>query len=488
MTNETNKTTILGITFNVFFSSDKMMAYIRASDYPKGSDVDNSFDKQVIYDLLAEYGIKYGIDDAAIEEYAKGKKLFKDLDVAHGLRPVNGTDGTAEFLFETNVSYAPKEREDGTVDYKDLGNIQNVAAGDLLCKISPPQEGTPGIDVLGTEVMPRQGKPAVVGYGNGAELSEDGSEIRATIDGMVEFTRGNIEVKNVYNIKGDVGPETGNISFNGAVVVQGNVLADYAIFAKGDIIVNGYVESSMLTSSGSVVIKNGVNGMKKGLIKADGDVTVKFAEMAKVIAGGDFTCDYSINSDIRAARAIIAKGKKGSLLGGTYIAGREVNAVTIGSELNIHMDLQLIPDWQHINNLKINPDERIKNYLEEIAKYEQEISANNKLMAKVDSDLLRITQKLAKETDKDEQQVIKKKALSLMEEKTKIKNSIEDIENHKRKVNIMVDCDGCTVVANNIIHTGVRVIMGTAVYAINGHMKQHRYVFDEGEIKAYSLV
>lgn len=476
------------ITFNLFFSSDKMMAYIRASDYPKGGDVDNSFDKKLIYDLLNEYGIKYGIDDAAIEEYAKGKKLFKDLDVAHGLRPVNGTDGHAEFFFETNLSYAPKIKEDGTVDYKDLGNIQNVEAGDVLCRIHPPTEGTAGIDVLGSEVKPRQGKVAVVGYGNGTDLSEDGTEIRATIDGMVELSRGNIEVRNVYNIKGDVGPETGNISFNGAVVVQGNVLADYAIFAKGDIIVNGYVESSMLTASGSIVIKNGVNGMKKGLIKADGDVTAKFVEMAKIVTGGDFTCDYSINSDIRAAGSIVAKGKKGSLLGGTYIAGREIEAATIGSEINIHMDLQLVPDWNSIHGFKVNPDERIKAYLEEIAKLEQELASDNKLMAKVDSDLLRITQKLAKETDKEEQQVIKKKALSLMEEKNKIKGSIEGIQKSKEKLNVMVNCEGCSVVAKDIIHTGVRIIMGTAVYPINGHMKQHRYIFDEGEIKAYSLV
>lgn len=475
------------IQFTLTLSQNKMFAYVRAENYEGIPEEKRGFDPQIIYDLANQYGVKYGIDDEAVKEYANGRRLYQDLELAHGKEPIDGVDAKVRYLFDLNASNAPKENEDGTVNYKELGLIQNVSEKDLICKITPPKDGEKGINVLGDEVLPKEGKTAELNLGQGVVLTDDGLEVRATMEGRVVFNKGTIEVSNIYTVKGDVGPETGNIRFNGSVVVQGNVMSDYSIFAKGDIVVNGYVEASMLNATGNVIIANGMNGMKKGFIKADGNITVKFAEMAKLIAGGDILCDYSINSDFRANRNIVASGKKGSLLGGSYLAGNMIEAKVIGSELNISMDLQIVPDWMHEVGFTLNPEERIANYKKAGQEFAQDLADCEKGAAKMEKNLMQISQRLQKDLDRAEMEELKQKVLAYNQERTRLKEAIEEIKVKQKVLEADLLCEGCKIVVKDIIHTGVRIVMGTQTYRINGHEKIQTYLLEDGEIKSYGI-
>lgn len=475
------------VTFTLFFSADKMTAYIRAQDYKKGRNEDNRVNPDVIYNLLKENAVTFGIDEIGIQEYCKGKSLYKDFEVAKGVRPKPGEDGFVDYYFELEHNGGPKVNEDGSVNYKELNLMENVTPGQLLCRIMPPQEGIDGTNVLGEPVKAKAGKAAAIGCGTGTELSEDGTQILASSGGMVQINNGNVEVKEVYVVNGDVGPTTGNIRFNGAVVVKGNVLSDYSIFANGDIDIQGYVESSILTSTGNITIHNGVNGMKKGMIKADGDVTTKFAEMARIISGGSVYFDYCINCDVRAVGAIIGKGKRASLLGGTYIAGESINIQTAGSELNLTMELQIIPKWNEVRNLKIKPEDRIKEYNEKIAEIELQLADYNKRLEKLEIGLLKVSKKVPGEP-KEVAEEKKKNLMLLMQGKSQMKQGINDLEIKKRRLDATMECEGCSIVVKKIIHTGVRVTIGTATLRINGHKEVQTFVEEDGVIKAFGVV
>lgn len=475
------------ITFSLFFSADKMTAYIRAADYQKGKDANNRIDPEIIYGLLKENNVTFGIDEIGIQEYCLGKTLYKDFEVAKGERPVTGADGFIEYFFNLEHTGGPKVNADGSVNYKELNLMENVVEGQLLCRIMPPQEGIEGTNVLGEPVKAKAGKPATIGCGAGTEMSEDETQILATVGGMVQVNNGSVEVKEVYVVNGDVGPATGNIRFNGAVVVKGNVLSDYSIFANGDIVIHGYVESSILTSTGNVTIHNGVNGMKKGMIKADGDVTTKFAEMARIIAGGSFYFDYCINCDVRAVGSIVGHGRRASLLGGTYIAGEGINIQTAGSDLNLTMELQLIPKWNEVRNLKIKPEERIKEYNEHIIELETQLVEHKKRLEKLELGILKVTKKVPNEP-KEVTEEKKKNFMVLMQGKSQLKQTINELEIKKRRLDATMKCEGCSVVIKKIIHTGVRVTIGTATLRINGHKEVQTFVEEDGVIKAYGVV
>lgn len=474
------------VTFTLFFSADKMNAYIRAQDYRRGKDADNQISTDVIYDLLKEKSVTYGIDEAGIVQYCKGTAFYKDFQVATGLRPVKGEDGSIEYFFTLDLRSVPTENDDGTVNFKELGLVRNVNSGDVLCKITPETEGTDGIDVFGNPVKATPGKPAVINTGKGVEVSEDGLEIIAINNGMIELNNGVLEVKEVYTIAGDVGPATGNIRFNGAVVVMGSVLSDYAIYANGDIVVNGYVEASILNATGNIVIKNGINGMKKGFLKADGNVTVKFAEMARVVAGENFYCDYCINCDVRAVDSIIGKGKRASLLGGNYIAGNVIEANTMGSDLNIPMDVQIIPNWQNIRNLKTKPEERIRENNEIMSQYEEAFSKLKHSYDLLDGEITRASRKNSMDTE-EEIEAKKKKVLALMQKKTDVRREMIEIEEKMDMLNSTSSCEGCMIIARKVIHTSVRVIIGTAMFRINGHMDHQTFIENGGTIESHSV-
>ncbi len=269
-------------------------------------------------------------------------------------------------------------------------------------------------------------------------------------------------------------------------MVKGSVLSDYAIYAKGDIIVNGYVESSILNAAGNIVIKNGISGMKKGLLKADGDVTVRFAEMARIVAGGDFHFDYCINCDVKVGASIIGKGKRGSLLGGNYIAGTTIDVNIIGSDLNIPMEVQIVPDWQEVKNFKLKPEDRIKENKELVCQWEKEYSDLKHKYDSLDSEISRASRRNSMDAPEDIE-AKHKKVVHLMDQKSKIRQQMTEIEEKKESVNRMASCEGCMVIARKMAHAGARITIGNAMLWIHDTIKHQTFVEENGLIETHSI-
>ncbi|MBN7773722.1 DUF342 domain-containing protein [Clostridium aminobutyricum] len=480
------------VSFNIFFSPDNMTAYVRAENYSKEKDADNSVPTSEIYALLSEKKVVYGIDHEGIAEYCKGMIYYKDFIAAQGLRPVNGTDGTVEYFFSTEESYQPKELPDGTVDYKDLGLIKNVEAGDLLCKIIPPTEGTAGTTIFGESVQAKSGSWPQIKAGKNVTLSEDQLQYIAATNGMVQKNRDAIEVKDIYTVSGDVGPATGNIRFNGTVNITGSVLSNFSVFANGDIVVNGFVEGSFLNASGNIVIHKGINGvdgngMRKGVIKADGNVTVKFAEMAKIVAGGFVYCDYCMNSDVRAGDSIIGKGNRAALFGGNYIAGKVIEANTIGSDMNIPMDVQIIPFWQELKNLEVEPVERIKQTHAALSEMDKGVSKLRKLYEMLEVEMAAASKRRNMDTPNDIE-LKKEKLKNLIIKYETVKKELQNLKSEKEKLERLNDCQGCMVIAKKVIHTNTRITIGSAMLRLNADMAMQTFTENNRVIESHNMV
>ena len=99
-----------------------------------------------------------------------------------------------------------------------------------------------------------------------------------------------MHVDDVYQIRGDVDFHTGNIDFNGDVIIGGDVKSGFKIISKGNIYVNGTVESSDLQSNeGSIFIKNGIQGKNNCSIKAlKGSVFTGYVQNASIECGSLF--------------------------------------------------------------------------------------------------------------------------------------------------------------------------------------------------------
>ncbi len=340
--NEAESTPIPDPIINVEVSGDKMAVFLKIQVFHQSSVVT----KSEVMGILQANGVVYGIDEAIIEDYCKYSKFYKQIKIASGKRPVAGDNGYVEYHFNTDFSKAPKELPGGIVDYKNFDVIQNVSKGDLLCTVTYATTGVDGISVLGKPVAAKSGKNPWIPNGKNLTISEDRTRIYAAVEGAIQFEQGRwLNVEQNHMVRGDVGPETGNIVFNGNVVVSGNVLEGFSIKAKKNISIRGYVEGADLEAGESISVSLGFNGMSKGSLKAEGDITVKFVENGEIWCGGVFRADVALNSDVKSKESIIIRGNKSTIVSGTYTASKLIYAKNIGSEDRNNTNLILKEFW-----------------------------------------------------------------------------------------------------------------------------------------------
>ena len=314
--------------------NNSLTAYLRV----KSIKPEQTLAYEEILDFLKQKKITYGIREKAIREYCEQKKYFAELACAQGLPPVDGEDGTLEFLFKIKQDIIPQQRDDGTVDYRDLGLVQNIKKGEPLCRITPPKSGSDGIDDFGRTIHFKEGRVPRFPTGRNIGTSEDGLTLMALIDGCIEYKSMILNIMDSYIVRGNVDGASGNIDTLGSVTVLGDVLEGFSVKAAGSITVRGMVEGARLQAGGNISIAKGMNGMGKGRLACVGDVTAKFLENCAIECEGDVYSDVLMNSIVKAGGSVILRGKNGLLLGGRCTAGRRIYANYIGNPNNLRTE------------------------------------------------------------------------------------------------------------------------------------------------------
>lgn len=311
-----------------------------AEDHMRASIVLESIGQQEAYtyeevlDKLSAAGVRTGIDEARIRQVIVEKIYEEDILVAEGKYAVNGEDGHYIFYFDENYERdnKPTLREDGSVDYFNVKLFEKVNAGDKLAEYIEPTKGEFGYDVCGKLLIPKPGKSSPKLRGRGFTVSDDGKVYYAQMDGKVEYRNYDLNVSNVYSVTGDLDVGSGSIDFNGDVTIDGGVYSGVTVHAMGNIFIGGYVEDAILKAGKDIIIKDGVNARENGIIEAEGNISARFFENAKVISHGDIKCDYMLNTNATAYGNIYLEGKLGSVIGGDITGIRGVTVKSCGSD------------------------------------------------------------------------------------------------------------------------------------------------------------
>lgn len=82
--------------------------------------------------------------------------------------------------------------------------------------------------------------------GKNTEISEDGQNLIAAINGQINYIDGKVNVFQNYEVPANVDNSTGNINFIGNVIVRGSVLSGFVIQAGGNVEVGGVVEGATI--------------------------------------------------------------------------------------------------------------------------------------------------------------------------------------------------------------------------------------------------
>ncbi len=287
--------------------------------------------------------------------------------VAIGLPPRNGRNSKLKPLVDNALDriLKPREKSDGKIDMRDLGDIICVNAGTPVVKRLPPTEGRFGYTVTGTPLDPKPGKWSTFKPGSGTVPSEsDENLLLAEINGMPKFQGDRMWVDDTFICKG-VNVGTGNVNYDGAVLVNGDVTEKMQIIATGDITINGFVESATLQAGGDIIITEGAMGKVNETndeysthLMAQGSVHVAHGQGLDIQCNGDVTIGRQLAYSRIKCKGTVTAGPvtmpNGNLFACDITSYGKVKAGTIGAVSGSTLSVDFS---QGLNNLLEKKDQ-----------------------------------------------------------------------------------------------------------------------------------
>lgn len=286
-------------------------------------------DLEMLESLLASKGVVHGID---LEEMKRLVSMSSEGDavsdalIALGTPPSHGKDGWIEYMKE-RPSGAPRTDDSGQVDFYSLDLVVQAHKGDVLAVRHDPIPSEEGITVTGEPIPGKKVKGVRISFGKGIEM--DGNSLVASVDGQVIWKGDRMSIEPLLVISGNLGPDTGNVDYDGPVLVKGDVQDGYNLRAGGDVEIQGCVERASVKSGGSVSVLYGIAGKGYGAVKADGNVWAKFVQEAEVHCSQLKVNEYILRSKIFAKSGVFVEGRNGVVMASRIEAAAYVNVRSV---------------------------------------------------------------------------------------------------------------------------------------------------------------
>jgi uncharacterized protein len=310
---------------------------------------------KAILDAAKEAGVKKGFSKENLIKLAQTAaqeepSTIVKREIARGKEAVRGKDARIKHLVESAQDriLRPKEREDGSVDMRDLGDIICVKVGEPLAQKLPLTDGIEGYTVTGTPLYPDKGDDTTLVAGEGTAISPKNANVLiSTLVGQPKIIDNGMSVDETYQIN-NVDVSTGHIDFQGSVIIAGDVSEGMRVIATGDISVGGFVESAVLEAGGDITITSGIIGRKQDVensditdfqmsaqITAKGKIYAKYGQYAEIKSKSDIRIENQLMHslvDVKGNLHIGGEDKpNGKLIGGLIQASQIVAAGYIGA-------------------------------------------------------------------------------------------------------------------------------------------------------------
>ncbi len=285
-----------------------------------------------VEDALDQAGVTYGripLQDIQL-------KTAEPITVAIGTVPVKGADAVITYI--EIPERKPVIREDGNADYYDMNFVTQVEQGDWLGEKIAAKEGIQGTDVFGRRIPAPSGEDRELCYDRQSVIEQQETNaivLRSVYGGALEWKEGQISVSKHLVVDGDVGLETGSITFDGAVTIYGTVLEGYSVKVTGDISIEaseGVTNAKEIQSlEGDIYIRGGIFGAGETIIEAKGDIFIKHANNCRLYGKVVHVGLYLLGADIIAEQVLVDK-RGGKIIGGTIEALNRIECAYAGNQ------------------------------------------------------------------------------------------------------------------------------------------------------------
>ena len=447
-------------------SQDKLEAFVTYKPAIGGKRF--NFDEAISKAKSA--GITNGLNEDELKNIIDNNEMVENELIANGKEPVPGKDAKLIYHFVTDENNVGTKREDGSIDFYDLGQIANVKPGDALVTKEESEPGEPGMSVLGDEIPAPKPKDCELPSGKNVEKKDN--KLLSEIEGQAVKDGKRVHVLPIHEVNGDVDLSVGNIDFIGNVLIKGDVKEGFKIKAEGNIEVKGRVSAADLIAGNEVIVHSGFIGKDKAKIRADGDIKVKFIENGSLNSGSSiYITEASMHSNLVAGESIYVAEGKGLLVGGEAKAASKIEANVIGSTLATRTVLEV----------GIDPElkEEMRSIKEQIEEAKSNILKSNKAIKMLDK-----LKKAHGELPQDKELMyyrLKKTEKNLNKTIKEKRSRLEELELKIEKVS------KGKITVNKSIYPGTKLIIGKAQYNVQDEMRVSAFVEDKGEVRQIPL-
>ncbi len=334
---------------------------------------------------------------------------------------------------------------------------------------------------------------------NLSAVLEKGTGLGALVsrsDGHLCVKNGFLTVTKTVEITGDVGSRTGNLSFDGPVLVHGGVESGYSVTSGADLEVLGLVENASVKAGGDILLKGGMAGGGEGLAQAGKNLYASFVQQGNLEATGSIIMKgLSMDSHLSAGQKIIFEGRS-SLVGGEARAREEVSVAVVGSAGAVPTTIRLGVNpfaarvvenkSDKVGSIRKSIGDRLKDAQYAASHLDPPMKLHPKDFM---SDLFHVTQ-MANEgamerMNPETEEMFHKLGSTLLQ----IITLVEDLGGVNKKDSSAPDtpCARATLKVGKVAHPGVVVVILGKVYNLEKEYVRARFVLNEDTIEALPL-
>ena len=393
------------------YDDDVMHAYITFTPSYGGNEIN----KDIIQAALKSAGIVESCCNQKTIAKIIAEKTAEKVLFASGVDKKEGKETQFEALVK-EVEHIPlKENKTGQIDFRDALNFTQVEAGVQLMRRHPAIPGKNGKNVKGQAIPVLQIDDIPFNQNlTGVRISEDDPNILISeIKGHPVILTDGVKVDEVIVVN-NVDMSTGNIDYDGSIMVKGEVMPGMKVRVTGDIVVRGVVRKALLTAKNNITIHCGVIGAdpskdagdsSPAILKAGGNITAQYVSQAKLIAMQDIVVrEYISHCHCEAKHRIIVgqAGGKGRIFGGDCHAHAGIIANHIGADSGLKtlvsagIPPKLYKQFQHLEHSlehRIEQRNKLAQMLKDALEATEKDSQNMSLL-----DQIKTIQKLLNET------------------------------------------------------------------------------------------
>ncbi len=326
--------------------------------------------RELVAKAIGDSGIAGNVDETLVERTIRevrstGKNA--EIVILRGESPVLPGTSRITRLLDVDASSGPT----------------CVLAGARILKIRKLKDGADGTDVFGRKIPSSQARPESEPEHDDtiAEEEADGETTFVSLaSGDLTFSGNRYRVSRTREVVADVTDETGDVIFPGDLALTGSIGNGRAVKANGSLTVTGTAGASLVYGEESVVMNGGIKGAGRGTVWAKNDISLTFAENAKLLAGGDIEVDnYCFQCTVKTNGKLVMRGNPAVLLGGTVRASRGIEVFELGSEKTIRTSVSFGQNYLVSDQIEVSEREvlRIKEAVARLDAEMQKTSSTN---------------------------------------------------------------------------------------------------------------